>query len=115
MRAEDRMIQPFVSEADSEPLVFQVCAAILNGRVVQRCAADGRHLSVGPYRRADGVVRFALLFWSHGGEEIVGDAYDVATAFVAQLSAETTRELHRELTGECPTERLLPVAARVRA
>ncbi len=108
------MIAPFVADGYGFALVFQVCVALHRATVLQRPGHCGRTFSASGYQLADGTRAFALLSWPHGHVEVVGDAYDVATALVAQLSAETADRLLRDLTGECPTEPLLPVAADAR-
>ena len=105
----------FVPDGYSAPLVFHLCAALLKGSVIHRPGVCGRSFTAGTYVFADGRHAHALLSWPHGDELVIGDAYDVATALVAQLAAEAAQALLRELVGECPTERLLPVAATVEA
>ncbi len=93
------MIRPFASDGQSAPLVEALCVALCDRRVLRGIGFDGRSFTAGPYQMADGRKTFVLLSWPHGIEEKTGDAFDVATAFVAQLPPAQLEHLGRALGG----------------
>jgi hypothetical protein len=79
------VIRSFVSDGESAGVIHGLCVQILKGRVLQGVGVDGRAFTAGRSRHADGTETCVLLAWPHGIEEASGDAFDVVTAFVAQL------------------------------
>jgi hypothetical protein len=69
----------------SAAVVEALCVQIFRGFVLQGVGRDGRTYTAGQYQYADGSKTCVLLAWPHGVEEASGDAFDIVTAFVAQL------------------------------
>ena len=91
------MMRPFVADGETAPLVQALCVQLFQGRLLRAVGLDGRSYTAGPYQTADGAKTFVLLAWPHGVEERSGDAFDVATAFVAQLPPAERDRLERAL------------------